>query len=82
MDEFCAICERKLTGKDSEHVCRDCFRLARELKETSIVISEQAAQNLGFAFALGELFNWGVRKLVEYCEKPKQDDRTFDAPLV
>lgn len=81
-DRFCAICERKLSESDSEHVCRSCFRKAREPKEISVEMSEQAAQNMGLAFAFGNLFNWGIQKLVEMCEKSKGDDKTFDAPLV
>ena len=84
MERFCAICERKLTKKDSEHVCRNCFRAAREPKETQFVMSEQAARHMGFAYGISQLFNWGIQKLVEYCEKPQpqQDDKTFDCPLV
>lgn len=81
-DRFCAICERKLDEKDSEHVCRTCFRAARERKETQLVLSEQAALNFGFAVGISQFVNWGIQKLIEYCEKPKVDDRTFDAPLV
>lgn len=62
---FCAICERRLGEADSEHVCRSCFRKAREHKETSIHLSEEGAQRLGLAYALGSFVNWGVQKLIE-----------------
>lgn len=82
-DKFCAICESKLTEKDSEHVCRRCFKAAREPKETAMVISEKAAQTLGIAYGLTNLVGWGIQQLVEYCRKaPRQDDKTFDCPLV
>lgn len=48
-DRFCAICERKLVEKDSEHVCRSCFRKAREPKETAIHISDEGAERLDIA---------------------------------
>lgn len=64
-DKFCAICEKKLGEKDSEHVCRACFRKAREPKETAVHITEEVAQTLGFAYAFGNFLNWGVQKLIE-----------------
>lgn len=64
-DRFCAICERKLEEKDSEYVCRVCFRKAREAKETSVHLSDEGAEKLGFAYALGNFLNWGVQKLIE-----------------
>lgn len=64
-DRFCAICERKLGEKDSEHVCQSCFRKAREPKEQTIHISEEGARNLGLAYAFGDFVNWGVQKLIE-----------------
>lgn len=83
-EQFCAICERKLTERDSEHVCRKCFQAAREPKEVSYIISEKAATNLGFAYGISQLVNFGIQKLVEYCEQPRPlvDDKTFDCPLV
>lgn len=64
-ERFCAICERKLDDKDSDHVCRGCFRRAREPKTTVVELSDDGAERLGFALAVGDLLNWGVRKLVE-----------------
>lgn len=82
MERFCAICERKLTKKDSEHVCRVCFHAAREPKE--VLMSDKAATNLAYAYGISQLINFGIQKLVEYCEKPRPqvDDKTFDCPLV
>lgn len=64
-DRFCAICEQKLVEKDSEHVCRTCFRKAREPKETAVHISDEGARNLGLAYAFGNFVTWGIQKLVE-----------------
>lgn len=64
-DKFCAICEQKLVEKDSEHVCRSCFKKAREPKETAVHISDEGAKILGFAYAFGDLINFGIKKLVE-----------------
>jgi hypothetical protein len=64
-DKFCAICERVLEDKDSEHVCRSCFRKAREPKETSVLLTDEGAERLGFAYAFGNLLNWGVQKIIE-----------------
>lgn len=64
-ETFCAICERKLGKKDSEHVCRLCFRKAREPKETTLHLSDEGAQRLGLAYAVGNFINWGIQKLVE-----------------
>lgn len=64
-ERYCAVCERMLGEKDSEHVCRDCFRRAREPKIRPLRLSDAGAERLGFALALGDLLNWGVQKLVE-----------------
>lgn len=64
-DKFCAICEQTLGEKDSEHVCRACFRKAREPKETAVHITDEVAQMLGFAYAFGNFLNWGAQKLIE-----------------
>lgn len=64
-DKFCAICEGKLGKKDSEHVCRTCFRKAREPKAVTVEISEQGAERLGIALAVGNFINWGLEKLAE-----------------
>jgi hypothetical protein len=64
-DRFCAICEKKLEVADSEHVCRTCFRKAREPKETSINLSDEGAERLGYAYAFGNFVNWGIQKLFE-----------------
>ena len=64
-DRFCAICERKLEAVDSEHVCRTCFRKARERKETSLNLSDEGAERLGYAYAFGNFVNWGIQKLIE-----------------
>lgn len=64
-DEFCAICEQPLGENDSEHVCRSCFRKAREPKETSVLLTEEGAERLGFAYALGNFLSWGAQKLIE-----------------
>lgn len=64
-DNFCAICEGKLGKKDSEHVCRTCFRKAREPKAVTVEISDQGAERLGIALAVGNFINWGLEKLVE-----------------
>jgi hypothetical protein len=66
-DTFCAICERALEKGDSEHVCRSCFRKAREPKETSVYLTDEGAERLGFAYVLGNFVTWGVQKLVEYA---------------
>lgn len=71
MDErFCAICEQGLGEKDSEHVCRSCFRKAREPKEVTVEITDRGAERMGIALALGNLFNWGLDKLVEFVKLP------------
>lgn len=64
-DRFCSICEGRLTKKDSEHVCRLCFRKAREKKTVEVHLSDSAADRLGTAFALGSFINWGLQRLVE-----------------
>lgn len=64
-DRFCAICEQKLGEKDSEHVCRTCFRKAREPKETQVLMTNEAAEKLGFAYAFGNFINWGIQTLVD-----------------
>src|SRR5579871_3936889 len=69
-DKFCVICEKKLGEKDSEHVCRACFRKAREPKETAVHMTEEVAQTLGFAYAFGNFLNWGVQKLIEGVKLP------------
>jgi len=62
-ERFCAICERTLGEKDSEHVCRSCFRKAREPKR--VYVSDRAARNIGTAIAFGNFVNWGLGKLVD-----------------
>jgi len=64
-DRFCAICEKRLEEADSEHVCRMCFRKAREPKEVQIRLSDEGAERLGYAYAFGNFLSWGVKKLVE-----------------
>lgn len=64
-DRFCAICECALGEQDSEHVCRSCFRKAREPKETVVQMSDEGARNLGMAYAFGNFVNWGIQKLIE-----------------
>lgn len=64
-DRFCAICEKKLEAADSEHVCRVCFRKAREPKKVSITLSDEGAKQLGYAYAFGNFVNWGMQKLFE-----------------
>lgn len=64
-DRFCAICERKLVEKDSEHVCRTCFKKAREPKATVVHLSDEGAERLGLAYAFGKFVNLGIQKLAE-----------------
>jgi len=79
-ERFCAICERKLTRKDSEHVCRVCFRAAREPKE--VVLTDQQATNIAISVGIGQLFCWGLGKLSDLCKEAALNDKTFDCPLV
>jgi len=82
-DPFCAICEQPLTAKDSDHVCRSCFRKAREPKKTVISMTDEQAGQVGFALAVGNFLSWGIERFCDYISTlPKQDDKTFDCPLV
>jgi len=83
MDPFCAICEQPLTDKDSDHVCRSCFRKAREPKRTELTITDEQAAQIGFSMAMGNLVAWAIEKAFDYCQTlPGQDDKTFECPLI
>lgn len=80
-DEFCSICEKKLTKKDSDHVCRKCFRQAREQKKLEVKMSDRAAETLGLGIAFGSLLTWGLGKLAESVKLPEMEASDARAKL-